>query len=259
MTIRARGNDHTGTAEDSDGPAAGRSGPILAVQSLWAGYGDTQVLRDVSFDVPASTAVALLGPNGAGKTTLLRAISGIITPTKGRVFLSGEEIQRRRPEEITRRGLCHIPEGRGIFPSLTVEENLVLQSIKGQERDAKDQATAAFPQLAPRLRQLAGSLSGGEQQMLALARTYLSRAEIIVVDEASLGLAPLVVDRIFAALTAIVQAGKALLVVEQYIARALELTSTVHILDRGRLVHSGPSRDLRAEDIAERYLGVRHE
>lgn len=234
-------------------------GPVLRVENLEAGYGETAVLRDVTFDVPASSVVALLGPNGAGKTTLLRAISGIIRATSGRVLLDGVEVQRQPADQIARRGLCHIPEGRGIFPSLTVEENLVLQSAKGQEAAGKQRAAEAFPQLASRMRQIAGSMSGGEQQMLALARTYLSDARLVVVDEASLGLAPVIVDRIFETLETIARSGKALLVVEQYVVKALELADTVHILDRGRLVHSGPAAGLQAEEIAERYLGVRNE
>ena len=231
--------------------------PLLVVDDIHAGYGDTPVLRGVSIEVSAGAVVAVLGPNGAGKTTLLRAVSGIIHPTQGRVILKGEPIHRLPPEAITRRGLCHIPEGRGIFPSLTVEENLILQSVKGKESAAKQTAAEAFPQLAGRMKQTAGSLSGGEQQMLALARTYLADTDIVVVDEASLGLAPVVVDRIFQTLTTLAEAGKALLIVEQYISRALALASSAYILDRGRVVHSGPADQLRAADIAGKYLGIK--
>jgi branched-chain amino acid transport system ATP-binding protein len=138
-----------------------------------------------------------------------------------------------------------------------VDENLILQSVKGKESAAKQTAAEAFPQLAGRMKQTAGSLSGGEQQMLALARTYLADTDIVVVDEASLGLAPVVVDRIFQTLTTLAEAGKALLIVEQYISRALALASSAYILDRGRVVHSGQADQLRAADIAGKYLGIK--
>jgi len=229
----------------------------LKVTGLVAGYGETTVLRDVNLEVPASTVVALLGPNGAGKTTLLRAVSGVLKPRAGHVLLHGVEVQGRSAHHIARQGLCHIPEGRGVFPSLTVEENLILQSVKGEEAAARDRALAAFPDLASRMKQLAGDLSGGEQQMLALARTYLSHADVVVVDEASLGLAPLIVDRVFETLKLIAESGKALLLVEQYVARALAIAERVYILDRGQMVHEGPASGLDADVIAERYLGVR--
>jgi branched-chain amino acid transport system ATP-binding protein len=241
-------------AAPSDGAEV--TGLVLETRNLQAGYGGTTVLRDVNIAVAKSAVVALLGPNGAGKTTLLRAITGVIRPTGGRVLLNGRAIETASADRIARAGLCHIPEGRGVFPSLTVEENLVLQSVKGEESGAKERAASAFPELAKRMRQVAGSLSGGEQQMLAMARMYLAKADIVVVDEASLGLAPVVVDRIFDALAKIVESGKALLLVEQYVARALALADTAYILDRGAVVHSGPAKQLRADEIAERYMGV---
>jgi branched-chain amino acid transport system ATP-binding protein len=200
--------------------------------------------------------VALLGPNGAGKTTLLRAASGLLKPMGGRVVLEGEDVTGRKPYEMARRGLCHLPEGRGIFPSLTVRDNLILQSPKGQEEDCIQKAVSAFPAIGSRLRQVAGSLSGGEQQMLALVRTYLVNPKIVVVDEASLGLAPMLVDRIFETLREIVRNGVSLLIVEQYVTRALELSDFAYLLNRGEMVFSGRADELEGDEVFERYLGV---
>lgn len=229
---------------------------MLEIEKVTAGYGDTVVLRDVSLSVPDSKVVALLGPNGAGKSTLLRTASGLIQPMSGRIVLDGEDMTGKKAHAMARRGLCHLPEGRGIFPSLTVHDNLVLQSPKGAERASIEQAVESFPELGSRLRQTAGSLSGGEQQMLALARAFVSNPKIVVVDEASLGLAPLVVDRIFDTLGRIVASGASLLLVEQYVTRALDLADWVYLLNRGQVVFSGASDELRGEDVFERYLGI---
>jgi len=229
---------------------------MLEIENVTAGYGDTVVLRGVTLSVPDSKVVALLGPNGAGKTTTLRVTSGLIRPMSGRVMLNGEDLTGQRAYVMTRKGLCHLPEGRGIFPSLSVRENLILQSPPGQESQSLAVATATFPFLGARMKQLAGSLSGGEQQMLALVRAFISKPKIVVVDEASLGLAPLIVDRIFEALRQLVAKGTALLLVEQYIARALELADDVYVLNRGRIVFFGPAGELRGDDAFERYLGI---
>jgi branched-chain amino acid transport system ATP-binding protein len=229
---------------------------VLELQEVTAGYGDTVVLRDVSISVPDSKVVALLGPNGAGKTTTLRTASGLIKPAGGRVLLDGEDVTGNKPFALARRGLCHLPEGHGIFPSLTVRENIVLQSPKGKESESVQKAGDRFPALASRLGQRAGSLSGGEQQMLSLVRTYLSNPRIVIVDEASLGLAPVLVDQIFETLAQIVANGTSLLIVEQYVTRALELADTVYLMNRGQIVFSGPATDVRGEDVFERYLGI---
>jgi branched-chain amino acid transport system ATP-binding protein len=229
---------------------------VLEIEHVTAGYGDTVVLRDVSLSVPDSKVVALLGPNGAGKTTLLRTASGLIRPTGGRIVLDGEDVTGKRAYVLARKGLCHLPEGRGIFPSLNVRDNLVLQSPKGEEAASIELAVAAFPVLATRLRQQAGSLSGGEQQMLALVRAFVSKPKVVVVDEASLGLAPLVVDRIFETLRQIVASGTSLLLVEQYVTRALDLADSVYLLNRGHVVFSGAADELAGEDVFKRYLGI---
>jgi branched-chain amino acid transport system ATP-binding protein len=229
---------------------------LLEIEKVTAGYGDTVVLRDVSLSVPDAQVVALLGPNGAGKTTLLRVASGIIKPMSGRVRLNGEDVTGKRPFYMARRGLCNLPEGRGIFPSLTVRDNLILQSPKGKENATIDKAVEAFPALTDRMKQLAGSLSGGEQQMLALVRTFASDPKIVVVDEASLGLAPIVVERIFETLARIASSGVSVLLVEQYVTRALALADAACLLSRGEVVFTGPAEELEGDEIFERYFGI---
>jgi branched-chain amino acid transport system ATP-binding protein len=243
---------------DVAGESAPESEPevLLRAENVTAGYGETVVLRDVTISVRSSSVVALLGPNGAGKTTLLRTISGLMQPMSGRIWLGDKEITRRPAEFVARAGLCHVPEGRGIFPSLTVRENLVLQAKRGSERAGIDRIAEMFPELGRRLGQVAGSLSGGEQQMLALARATLSEPSLVVVDEASLGLAPMLVDRIFEAFVNITAAGTALLIVEQYVPRALEIADTVYLLDRGKVAFAGPAAELDGAELTRRYLGV---
>jgi branched-chain amino acid transport system ATP-binding protein len=230
--------------------------PTLRMESITAGYGPTTVLWDVDLEVPASSVVALLGPNGAGKTTLLRAACGFIPTKQGRIVLDGVEVTGQPLHEIARHGVCHIPEGRGIFPSLTVRENLTLFSPKRTENEQLERATTAFPILGARLRQTAGSLSGGEQQMLAIVRAYISSPTLVLVDEASMGLAPLIVDQLFEFLRRIAREGTSLLIVEQYVYRALDLADQVYLLNHGRMVFDGTPEELQKLDIFERYLGA---
>jgi branched-chain amino acid transport system ATP-binding protein len=229
---------------------------VLELQEVTAGYGDVTVLRDVSLTVPDSGVVALLGPNGAGKSTLLRTASGLIRPRKGRVLFDGENITGMDPARLGRRGLCLVPEGRSIFPSLTVRENLLLYCPKRKEKAGIERALESFPALASRLRQVAGTLSGGEQQMLAIVRAYVSEPRLVLVDEASLGLAPLIVDRIFRFMTELTSGGTALLLVEQYINRALEMSQHVYLLRRGEISFSGRSSELEDQDIFRQYLDI---
>jgi branched-chain amino acid transport system ATP-binding protein len=228
----------------------------LRLENVTTGYGATTVLWDVNLDVPTSTVVALLGPNGAGKTTLLRAASGLIPVRQGKVWMDGEDVTGQEMNQMARRGLCNIPEGRGIFPSLSVKDNLTLFSPKHKEKESIERAAATFPILGQRLTQTAGSLSGGEQQMLAIVRAYISNPRLVLVDEASMGLAPLVVDKIFEFLDTIVAEGTSLLIVEQYVYRALALAHQVYLLSSGRIVYSGTPSELEGQDIFERYLGV---
>ena len=230
---------------------------MLELRNIVGGYGQSTVLRDVSLTVPDASVVALLGPNGAGKSTTLRMASGLLRPREGSIVLEGEDVTRLNPYQRTRRGVCHIFEGRGVFPSLTVRENLLMQAPKGKsESDILAQAVEAFPVLGGRKRQIAGTMSGGEQQMLALARAYVTSPRVVLVDEASLGLAPLVVDSIFEFLERLAADGVSLLIVEQYVSRALALASTVYLLYQGEIVYSGPAADLDEESIFDLYSGT---
>jgi branched-chain amino acid transport system ATP-binding protein len=229
---------------------------VLTLESITAGYGDTTVLRDVTIEIPAGEVAALLGPNGAGKTTLLRVASGLLRPRRGRVLLSGVDVTRRPPHQLARRGLCHVPEGRGVFPALTVRENLNLQSQAGKEAESIERAIEAFPRLGERLNQLAGTMSGGEQQMLALARAYIQSPTVVLLDEVSLGLAPKVVDEIFEFLDRLRETGAALLLVEQYVNRALALADRVYLLNRGEVAFSGDPSSVDEASLFEQYVGV---
>jgi branched-chain amino acid transport system ATP-binding protein len=244
-----------GGAERGGAAGAGTDTPVLEVRGLEAGYGDTTVLRDVSLSVPSGHVLALLGPNGAGKTTLLRVLSGLLRPTHGQVLLDGREVTRARPYQRARAGLCHIPEGRGIYPSLTVRENLVLHTWRTDEKAAIERAVDNFPVLGPKLAQPAGQLSGGQQQMLAIVRGYIADPRLVMVDEASMGLAPNIIDQIFEFLARIVRTGTSLLLVEQYVSRALAAADTVIVLTKGQVVFDGDPAGV-GDDIFEHYLGV---
>jgi branched-chain amino acid transport system ATP-binding protein len=226
----------------------------LLVESVTAGYGTSDVLRDVNLLVPRGRVVALLGANGAGKTTLLRACSGLVTPSRGAVSLDGVPAATT-PHEMAAMGLCHIPEGRAVFPRMTVADNLRLMAGPGA-RDVEDRAVAAFPVLGRKLHQQAGTMSGGEQQMLALARAYLTQPSYVLLDEVSMGLAPIVVDAIFEFLRGLTAQGVALLIVEQYVAKALELADLCFVLQGGRVAFAGEPCELDTEAIANAYLGA---
>ena len=228
----------------------------LELESLTAAYGDTLALREVSLVVPSGKVVALLGPNGAGKTTLLSVASGLLRPRSGRVLLDGADVTRAAPDRLVRSGLCHITEGRAVFPGLSVADNLRMFAPKAAEADAITSAIDAFPRLGERLSQLAGTLSGGEQQMLALARAYIQRAPLVMLDEVSMGLAPIIVHEIFAFLARLAAEGHSLLIVEQYVAKALALADLVYVLVRGRLVFAGERAEIEGTDIFARYLGA---
>jgi branched-chain amino acid transport system ATP-binding protein len=230
---------------------------LLEFQAVTAGYGNVTVLRHVSLTVAPSSVVAVLGPNGAGKTTLLRTATGLVRPSEGRIMLDGEDVTGSRPYKLVRRGLCHVPEGRGIFPSLTVRENLILGCTKNKdERDeAIDRTLDVLPILGQRQRQVAGSLSGGEQQMLALARAVMNDARLVAVDEASLGLAPAIVGRVYDVLRRIVATGAAVLLVEQYVNRALDFADRVYMLNKGQIVFSGRADEIKQDQLYAEYLG----
>jgi branched-chain amino acid transport system ATP-binding protein len=228
----------------------------LELQNVTAAYGDTTALRDVSLVVPSGRVAALLGPNGAGKTTLLSTASGLLKPRNGRVLIDGKNQTGASPDRLVKAGLCHITEGRSIFPGLTVADNLKMFSRKTATRQTIDRAISAFPRLGERLYQLAGTLSGGEQQMLALARAYAQQAPIVMLDEVSMGLAPILVDEIFEFLGRLAAEGHSLLIVEQYVAKALALADLVYLLVRGRLVFAGEPAEIEGTDIFAHYLGA---
>jgi branched-chain amino acid transport system ATP-binding protein len=229
---------------------------MLELKEVVAGYGDSTVLRGVDVIVPDSAVVALLGPNGAGKTTLLRVASGLLQPRSGAVALDGVDITGLAPHRLAEHGICHIPEGRGIFRSLTVRDNLMLQAPAGEEAHALERAAAVFPKLGERLDQLAGTLSGGEQQMLALMRSYVQNPRVVLLDEVSMGLAPKVVDEIFAFLVTLAEAGASLLLVEQYVTRALAVADYVYVLGKGEVTFIGDPGELDGDDVFRAYTGL---
>jgi len=226
----------------------------ITLRGVSAGYGSTEVLREVTLVVPDGAVVALLGPNGAGKTTLLRACSGLLHPTRGSVHVDGVDATRASPHALVALGVCHVPEGRAVFPSLTVAENLKL--LGGAGGDQIDRAVDAFPLLGSKLAQTAGTMSGGEQQMLALARSYLRNPAYVLLDEVSMGLAPKVVDEIFDYLTRLAATGVALLLVEQYVHKALDLADLAYVINKGRITFAGEASELDPDALAESYLGA---
>ena len=228
----------------------------MELRRVRAGYAGTPVLRDVSLVVPSGSVVALLGPNGAGKTTLLNVASGVIAPDAGSVLLADVDVTGEPSHRRAGRGLCHVPEGRGIFPNLTVRQNVVLHSEAGAEDDAIALAVDAFPVLGRRLAQQAGTLSGGEQQMLALSAARVRRPSVILLDEVSTGLAPQVIDEIFSFLTALAAGGASLLVVEQYVSRALALADYVYILRHGSVAFVGEPAELSDDAVFANYFGT---
>jgi branched-chain amino acid transport system ATP-binding protein len=232
------------------------SGPALKVEGLSVAYGGVRALRDVSLVVPDGAVVALLGPNGAGKSTTLRTISGVIKPERGRIWVGGVRTERRPAYRIARMGVVHVPEGRGVFPSLSVRENLQMAAAAvSVDIDPVAEGTDLFPVLGNRLRQLAGSLSGGEQQMLALARGLMAHPTLLMVDEISMGLAPIIVGQLFEALRSRAAAGLSLLMVEQYVEAALQLADYVYVMDKGSIVDVGQPADMRDGALASAYLG----
>ena len=230
---------------------------MLALRSIDAGYGGHAVLRNVTVTVPDSAVVALLGPNGAGKTTLLRVASGLLDPSAGTVHLDGQDVTRASIDERARRGLCHVPEGRGVFPALTVQDNLRLQASTDLHSNGAQAVASVFPRLAERLTQTAGTLSGGEQQMLALAHAYVACRRVVLLDEVSMGLAPKIVDEIFEYLADLANREAALLIVEQYVARALALADFVYVLRKGAIEFAGEPCELGRDTILASYLGDR--
>ncbi len=235
---------------------------MLEVEHLAVSYGPTRILEDVSFAVPGQAVVALLGGNGSGKTTVLNALMGMVRPEAGRVALQGEAIAGRPPHEILARGLAQVPQGREVFATMTVAENLEMGAYirrrdrAGVARDT-ERVLALFPRLREKGRRRAGTLSGGEQQMLAVARALMSDPRMLLMDEPSVGLAPAVVGDMVEAIRALRdEAGLTILLVEQNVGVAAAVADTAHVLQGGRIVHSGPAANLLGdEEVLRSYLG----
>ena len=231
---------------------------LLRLDSVEAGYRDLVAVREVSLEVRAGEVVALIGGNGAGKTTTLRAISGLLPLRRGRIEFEGERIDGRASEQVVARGIAHVPEGRQLFPSMSVRENLEVGARDRAARAATLEIVfALFPRLRERERQLAGTLSGGEQQMCAIGRGLMARPRLLLLDEPSLGLAPVMVRLIFETLKAINETGTTILLVEQNVARALALSHRAYVIENGRIVLDGPREALQqSPHVKQAYLGL---
>jgi len=244
------GNAATASSDDA----------LLELRDVHAGYGPFRSLFGVSFAIRPGAVMALLGSNGSGKTTVVRVVSGLIKPTAGKVVFEGRDVTGRRAYKIARLGITHAPEGRSVFASLTVEENLALTFREhfGRKRykDALEKAFEMFPRLGERRRQLAGSLSGGEQRMLSLARVLVASPKLLVTDELSLGLAPVVIDEVYRTLATIRDHGVALMIVEQHVRRALSLADEVVVMAKGKVALDGPADEV--SDLTETLLPAAH-
>ena len=238
---------------------------MLNIQGLTVGYGTSAVLHGIDLKVEQGKTVALIGPNGAGKTTCMRSISGILPPRAGSIRLDGQEIGGIPANKLARLGLAHVPEGRRVFAPLSVEDNLLLGGygrlpklfgFRSKAQADLDRVYALFPRLLERRRQSAGTLSGGEQQMLAIGRALMSRPRVLLLDEPSMGLAPVIVQEVFAIIARLRAEGTTILLVEQFAESALKLADMAYVMEGGRIAVSGPAPQLAADHrIAELYLG----
>jgi branched-chain amino acid transport system ATP-binding protein len=240
---------------------------MLEIENLVAGYGKVEVLHGISLSVPEGKLITLIGSNGAGKTTALRAISGMIAPSGGTISLGGKAIAGLPSHEITRKGVAHSPEGRRVFPSLSVADNLLLGAFprltggrkRGDVKGDLDRMFDLFPRLGERRDQLAGTLSGGEQQMLAMARALMLAPEVLLLDEPSMGLAPRLVEDVFRTIERLKVARMTTLLVEQFAAAALDVADYGYVLENGRIVRDGPAELLKNDPaVRAAYLGVAH-
>jgi branched-chain amino acid transport system ATP-binding protein len=233
---------------------------MLEIRDLRAGYGGTEVLRGVSLDVNAGEVVAVLGSNGVGKTTLNKVLSGVVPATAGTIRFNGAALEHAGAPEIVTAGLIHVPEGRKIFPNLSVRENLELGAYCRPRRgrgERIEQIYAIFPKLRQRARQYAGTLSGGEQQMLAIGRGLMGEPKLLILDEPSLGLSPLMVEEMFALIARLAASGLAIMLVEQNVVQSLELAGRAYIMENGLITLSGPASDLKSNaELKRAYLGL---
>jgi len=261
MTMTAESETRTAAGP----PVATTAEPILKVSNIESYYGPIMAIRGVSLEVPRGSIVTVLGANGAGKTTVLKTISGVLDPLKGTVEFEGKQIQRLDPDKIVRLGLGHVPEGREVFPFLTVRENLMMGAYIRNDRAAiaedMERIYSYFPRLKERLDQPAGHLSGGEQQMLAISRALMNRPRLLLLDEPSLGLSPLLVKEIFGIIRRVnAEEGVSMLLVEQNARMALETAHHGYVLEVGRIVMADTCERLReSKDIQEFYLGARED
>lgn len=234
----------------------------LELRDLYSGYGDIEVLKDISFTVERNSIVSVLGANGAGKSTLLKTIFGVVPPTRGKILLSGEDVSHLPPIETLRRGVTYVPEGRSNFPGLTVHENLEMGAhIRNDQNDVRtdiEQLYERFPILGEKRAELAGNLSGGQQQALEMGIALMLRPKLLLIDEPTLGLAPILVTDVFKAIQDINADGATVVLVEQNAKRALEISDYAFVLELGRIRFQGPAEELaRDEEIIEAYLGER--
>jgi branched-chain amino acid transport system ATP-binding protein len=237
--------------------------PLLTLHDLHVSYGAIRAVRGISLSVEAGRIVTLIGTNGAGKSTTLRAISGLLRPASGRIEFDGAVLQGLPPHEIVRRGLVHVPEGRGIFANLTVSENLDLGGYRRHDHTQlqadRERALELFPRLRERLKQNAGTLSGGEQQMLAIARALLAGPRLLLLDEPSLGLAPQIMQTIFHVIREINAQGTTILLVEQNARMALQVAHDAYVLETGQIAMHGPAQQLaESDEVRKAYLGAAH-
>lgn len=232
------------------------SAPILELRDVRAGYGSIDVLHGVNLTIGRGEVVALLGPNGAGKSTTIKVISGLLRPSSGHLIVAGRDVTGASAGALARAGLCTIPEGRGIFPNLTVRENLLMATFSGHKMsDIEDKTYARFPRLSERRTQLAGTMSGGEQQMLSLARALATDPAILLLDELSMGLAPLIVAELYSQVAAIAAEGVSVLVVEQFARTVLGVADTAVLLAHGTVRMAGKASDIGDDVLAGAYLG----
>ncbi len=228
---------------------------LLELRGVRAAYDRIDVLFGIDLEVPEGSVVALLGPNGAGKTTTLRVAAGLHAPTAGDVFVAGRRVNGTAPEDLARRGLCLIPEGRGIFPNLTVRENLRMMTYSGTSLSTIErEAYTRFPRLEERRKQIAGTLSGGEQQMLAMARGLATHPALLLLDELSMGLAPIIVEELYAIVAQIAREGVSILVVEQFASTVLGVADLAAVLVHGRVARVGTPHELQ-DELSKAYLG----
>jgi len=234
---------------------------VLEIKNINVFYGDVQVLWDVSFHVQPGEIVALIGANGAGKSTTLRTVSGLLRPSAGEITLDGKALHSMEPYDLITLGIAHVPEARRLFVEMTVEENLDMGSLRGQaklkRKETKEMVFSLFPRLSERRRQLSGTLSGGEQQMLAIGRGLMGLPKVIMFDEPSLGLAPILVQEIFDIITRVRQEGKTVLIVEQNVRQTLAIADRAYVLETGKVTMEGKGQDmLNDEHVKAAYLGV---